>query len=196
MSEIIPKEKILKNVRKGLVVPSPNPFPKLELETNVFCVETPAFEGYPFEAFLSQPNTFFQACTSKFEFLHFLKKLSDQKGWKEPVCFESALTELLNDNGMKTQVGNPSENTPLLSSCHKIISYPGQFVFDTRFQLLRRIVSSPVIVLVAFTSQIKTGEAERNHLGTNALENFTKAHIDAHYLAQKESYLFLINDTI
>jgi hypothetical protein len=196
MSEIIPKEKILKNVRKGLLVPAPAPYGKIELESSVFIEDTIQNESYAIEAFLACHGTFFHACSSKFEFMMVLNKLIEEKGWKEPICFESLLTDLLNDNGIKTQVGNTNDNTPLLSTCHKIIGYPGQFVFDTRFQLLRRVLSSPILLMVAYTSQIISANSERTNQVLSPLDNFTKASIQAHHLSQKESYFFLINDTV
>lgn len=196
MSEIIPKEKILKSVRKGLVVPSVQPFANLDFDTEIYNDTKVKKEESVVEVYLEKEHSYFQSCGNKYEFLLTLKKLMDVKGWKEPVCHENALSELLNDNGIKTQLNIPDEKNPLITMCVKALSKPSVFLFDNRFQLVRKILAAPTLILVLTESQMKVYYEDKSHFALNPLQNYTHCAIHPKELVNKDTYLFVINDIL
>jgi len=196
MSEIIPKEKILKNVRRGLLFPSVAPFSNLDFDSEIYNDTRVKNEESIIQTFLSNENAYFQACGNKYEFLMLFKKLMDIKGWKEPVCHETSITELLNDNGIKTQVNMPMDNSPIITTCIKALSKPSVFIFDNRFQLVRKILSAPIIVLVLTESQLKPYYKDKSYFQLNPLDNHSRMSIFPKDLINKEVYIFTLSDNI
>jgi hypothetical protein len=196
MSEIIPKERVLKSVRKGLVVPAVNPFLNLDVDTSVYNMSKLSDQEQIVSGFLSLPNAHFQACNNKFEFLLLFKKLMDAKGWKDPVCHTNALTDLFEDNGIPIQVNIPGTNNPFISTCNKLLSKPSLLVFDLRYHYMRKILAAPILVIVATESQLSSYQSDKKFFELSPLEVQTRCAINPAKLENKEVYLFLINDVL
>lgn len=192
MSEIIPKEKILKNVRKGLVVPVQNSFQKLDLDSPIIRVfnTSDAIDKYIVD--LTQyENVFFSACANKFEFLLQLKGLMEEKNWKNIICYDSILTDLLEDNGMVVTVTDPNADTPLLSSCSDMNVALKSCIFDHRYQDIRKILASNILILLFRESQMKKENA--GHV-LGPMDNVIKTEIKTKELLNQLLYVFTIRD--
>ncbi|MCO6495864.1 MAG: hypothetical protein J5I91_09325 [Bacteroidetes bacterium] len=196
MSEIIPKEKILKNIRKGLVTPSEKQFGDLDLDSAIYKDSKVRKEESIIEVFLQNENAFFQSFSNKFEFLTTLNQLKKARGWKEPTCQDATLTELLNSNGIATHVNTPTKKNPLITTCSKALSKPSVLIFDHRFQFVKKILSAPILIIVMTENQLGIYLEDKSSLQINALENYTRSAIHPAVFQDKEVYYFFINDTL
>jgi hypothetical protein len=192
MSEIIPKEKILKNVRKGLVIPVQNSFQKLDLDSPVLGLfnTTDAIEKYIVDMAAFE-NVFFSACANKFEFLLQLKALMEEQNWKNFICYDSFLTDLLEDNGLIVTVNDPNSEYPLLSSCTDINISSKSCIFDHRYQDIRKILASNILILLIRESQMKK---ENPVQALGPMDNIIKTDIKTKELRNKLLYVFTIRD--
>jgi hypothetical protein len=192
MSEIIPKEKILKNVRKGLVVPVQNSFQKLDLDSPIIKLLNPqdAIEKYIVDM-AAYENVFFSACSNKFEFVLQLKALMEEQNWKNIICYDSFLTDLLDDNGLLVTVNDPNSETPLLSSCTDLNLSSKSCIFDHRYQDIRKILASNVLILLIRESQMKK---EMNGQALGPMDNIIKTEVKTKELRNKLLYVFTIRD--
>jgi hypothetical protein len=196
MSEIIPKERILKSVRKGLVVPSPNPFPVLDFDSPIYNEKLLNNEDSLISTFVNIPNTFFKHCSNKYDFLLSFNELSKQKAWKSIVCHSTNLTELFEDNGFQVHLNSPTANSPLVTTCNKLFNNPASLIFDMRHQYIKKILMAPVLVIVASESQIVNYQADKRFFELPVLENHSKCILSPRMLVNHETYLFLLNDLI
>ncbi len=196
MLEILSKEKILKNIRKGLVVPSEKPFADINLDSPIYKEEKVKKEESIIQVFLQNENAFFLSCSNKFEFLSTLQKLIEVRNWKEPVCQETALSQLLNENGIITHVNSPSKKQPFITTCHKALSKPSVLLFDYRFQFVKKILAAPILIIAMTEQQLSVYHEDKSSLQLNPLENFTKCAIHPRILQDKEVYFFFINDSL
>ncbi|MCK9481002.1 MAG: hypothetical protein M0R38_04470 [Bacteroidia bacterium] len=196
MLEIIPKEKILKSVRKGLVVPSEKPFADLDLDIPIYNKSLVKKEESIIKVFLQNENAFFQSCSNKYEFMSTLHKLIDARGWKDPVCQETLLSELLNTNGINTHVNSPTKKSPFITTCAKALSKPSVLIFDYRFQFIKKIMAAPILIIVMTEQQLSVYSEDKSFLQLNAVENYTRCAIHPRVLQDKEVYFFFINDSL
>jgi len=192
MSEIIPKEKILKNVRKGLVTPVKNSFQKLDLDSPVLRLlnTTDAIEKYIVDMAAFE-NVFFSSCANKFEFVLQLKALMEELNWKDFICYDSFLTDLLEDNGLIVTVNDPNSESPLLSSCTDVNISSKSCIFDHRYQDIRKILASNILILLIRESQMKK---ENPVQALGPMDNIIKTDIKTKELRNKLLYVFTIRD--
>lgn len=196
MSEIIPKERLLKNVRKALVSPSQRPFKNLDFDSNLYNQEAFNNPDYSLQHYVSLNNTYFKACNNKYEFLLQFIELSELNNWKEPVCHNNALVTLLEENGVEVQVNAPSVQSPLITTFNKMNSKPALMFFDLRYHYIRKILEAPVLIIVASESQIAEYQYHKKYTELNPLDNTTKCSIIVDELIKKETYLFIIKDEL
>ena len=94
MSDSTTKEKVLKKIRASLLSKSPNPFPKLELESNVF-TESKEDKVAEFGKQVIATGGEFFIVVDELEFVTGVVELGMKQLWKNVVCTEEVLSNLL-----------------------------------------------------------------------------------------------------
>lgn len=196
MSEIIPKERLLKNVRKALISPSQRPFVNLDFDSGLYNQSAFNNPNHSLQHYTKLNNTFFKACNNKYEFLLQYIELAELKAWKDPVCHNSTLVKLLEDNGVGVQVNSPTNTNPLIATFNKMNNKPSLMFFDLRYHFIRKVLEAPVLIIVASESQIADYSFDKKYTELSPLDNTTKCSIVIDELIKKETYLFIVKDEL
>ncbi len=154
------RESILSKIRNGLAAEKlPMPFPEAEQQdiSNVFDYG----DMTPEEAFanaFSQLGGKFVFCEHMQEFIDNLHVLYDSRGWKEVLCTEPVLLQLLHNNKLDfvhaADISNSTADA-CITRCEALIGRTGSIILSSR-QPLGRVapVYYPVHIVVAYPNQI------------------------------------------
>src|SRR5574343_69465 len=96
MDESTTREKVLKKIRAALLTKNPNPYPKLDFDTPVF-VQTDEDPVLVFADKLTAAGGKFFLVETELEFAEGVVDLGMQYLWKDIVCVEDGLSNLLTE---------------------------------------------------------------------------------------------------
>jgi L-lactate dehydrogenase complex protein LldG len=145
------KENILKKIRKALSESTPLPFPASEGNQSVFKPPTDDLEVMFAEAFTALQGKF-SFCLDARDLQHQLNLLAQQKGWKNIVCREPALQQLLEGVGGYNDLASCDAS---ITSCECLVSRTGTIVLSAAKESGRTTsVYAPVHICIATTDQL------------------------------------------
>lgn len=155
MDESTTREKVLKKIRTALLAKTDNPFPKLSLDTNLYNTTD--------EDLLLVFAEKTEACGVKFfliedelEFMEALVNLGLQHKWKNIVCVEDGLSNLLTECELPHHVSTDDidKMDVAVSSCECLIARTGSFILTSKIQSRSVPAYAPVHIVLGKASQI------------------------------------------
>ncbi|MGI8892752.1 MAG: LutC/YkgG family protein [Bacteroidia bacterium] len=150
------REKVLKKIRNALINKTRNPYPNVDLDTNVFVVG----EEGPEINFASKFNDVggqFVYCEDELEFIEKILHLATEMGWRNFVCREQEIKSFLDQVEFPYRDEDPSiaEAEVTITLCEALISRSGSIMVSSAQQAGRKaFIYSPVHIVLAYSSQI------------------------------------------
>ncbi len=209
MQDSLTKEKILKKIRAGLIEKTPNPFPKLDMETRLFEQQNIEKELVFATTFTNQGGHFLFN-QNHLDFVEDFLGLCDAKKWKQFYCIEKKISDFLTE--LEFPHLNSIDHAPsaevLITSCECLIARTGTLVFSSKQAAGKTLTAkSKVLILLANIDQLVDDIKDATHLlkvkynGSYPSEvNFISGPFTDHAAAEtninnlKEVYLFLIDN--
>ncbi len=214
MQDSTTREKILKKIRKALIQKTLNPYPDLDLESNVHKIS-----GEPLEIAFAQEFTRiggqFVFCENELDFIENIISLAQQKKWTSFQCWEEKIQKFLTDCEFPFLSDDAylKDSIVGITLCEALIARTGSILVSSQQMAGRRLFIYPHIhIVLAYISQlvqdnkdglnyIKTKYTEQlpsmisfitGPSKTSDIENIivTGAH------GPKEVYVFLIDDQV
>lgn len=154
--ETTPREQVLKRVRQALMEKTRNPYPNIDLDSNIY-VQSGEDPVVDFAENFTAVGGQFIYCTHKFDAVEQLLKLSGTRLWSNFFCREAELLKLLEDTGLKfTALPAALANTDaVISGCEAVLPRSGSLVVSGLRQPRLAITGSSVHIVIAFTSKIR-----------------------------------------
>ncbi len=157
MQDSTPREKVLKKIRNALIHKTNQPFLNIDVDKSVYVVSPDSPEEQFAKAFTKVGGQFV-FCENELEFLENIISLAEQKGWKNFFCWETKITDLMDQCDFPYQQKeneNFEEGMIGITLCEALVARLGSVMVSSRQQSGRRLpgISTTHIVL-AYTSQI------------------------------------------
>lgn len=155
MEESTIREKVLKKIRASLLTKTPNPYPKLDFDTPVF-QQTDEDPVLVFADNLIAAGGKFFLVENELEFAEGLVDLCMQYHWKNIVCVEDGLSNLLTECELPHQISTDDIGTMdvAVSTCECLIGRTGSIVLSSREQTRSAPAYAPVHIVLAKAGQI------------------------------------------
>ena len=156
MQESTSKEKILKKIRQALIHKSPQRFPSIDWEKNVYAgVEETREEQFAM-AFTKVGGQFI-FCENDIDFLDQLTSLSRENKWKQFYAREKEITKLLDQ--VEFPYTNESNYYPegmvSITSCEALVARLGSVIISSKQGSGRKLFVVPTThIIKAYSSQI------------------------------------------
>lgn len=149
------KEVILKNIRKALTESTPLPFPLSEGTHSLYHPSQKELEIQFAEEF-SKLQGRFAFCLNMAELAAQLQQLLAEKKWTAIFCNETALQQLLQDNGFTSfSTTSLADCDASITTCESLVARTGSIVLSSASQSGRTVsVYAPVHICIAFTRQL------------------------------------------
>lgn len=155
MEESTTREKVLKKIRASLLSKTPNPFPKLDFDSPVFHLsdEDPVLV---FADQLTAAGGKFFLVESELEFAEGLVDLGFQYKWKNIVCIEDGLSNLLTECELPhhVTVEDIYQMDVAISTCECLIARTGSVLVSSKEQSRSVPAFAPVHIVLAKASQL------------------------------------------
>ncbi len=212
MQESTTREKVLKRIRKSLINRTPNPYPAVDMESNVF-VRSEQEREIEFAENFTAAGGQFVFCESEIDFLEGLVNLAGSNSWKIFYCEDAAIQELLKSCDFPYVSEFPDINQQIVSitSCESLIARSGSVLVSAGHKNPGRPYAlAEVHIVLARTSQItgtiktalsaiKNASEGLPHLLTIITGPSLSSDIERTLVygvhGPKELYLFLVDDT-
>ncbi|MFM7016627.1 MAG: lactate utilization protein C [Bacteroidota bacterium] len=155
MEDSTTKEKVLKKIRASLLSKSPNPFPKLELESSVFKISTEDVV-VEFGTQVTQAGGKFFLVADELEFATGIVDLGIQHLWKNIVCIEEGLSNLLYECDLPHSclVEDIETMNVAITGCECAIIRSGSIVLSSKNQTRTVPAYAPVHIVLVKASQL------------------------------------------
>ena len=148
------REKILKKIRAALLTKSPDPYPNLDHESQIFSHSDEDPVVVFSENFTSTGGKFF-LCENELEFVEGLLNLTEQYKWTNIYCSDEGLSNLLTECEFPHLFeAKPSEFNIVITSCECLIARNGTIVISSKSSGYVLPVFAPVHVICARRSHI------------------------------------------
>jgi L-lactate dehydrogenase complex protein LldG len=210
MDESTTREKILKKIRASLLTKNPNPFPKLDFDSPVF-VQTDEDPVIVFAEKLMDAGGKFFLIESELEFAEGIADLGIQYSWKNVLCVEDGLSNLLTECELPHHilVEDISKMDVAVTSCECAISRTGSILLSSHEQTRSVPAYAPVHIILAKASQLALDMKDAmnwlRHKYTKLPSSITvvtgpssTADIEGHLVigahGPKDLYVFLLDD--
>jgi len=154
--ETASKERILKNIRKGLIQTTDQPFPNLDTSTSVYPAPVDSLDVIFAEQFTRVQGNFVY-CENEDDFIDHLTALADEKQWNNIFAWEYFLQQMLQRNAfMRLSVGNNLDKADAgITLCEWLVARTGSIVVSSRQMAGRSLpIYPPVHLVVAFNTQL------------------------------------------
>lgn len=155
MDERTNKEKVLKKIRDSLISKTDNPYPKLSFDTAVFH-QTDEDPVLIFADKSEAAGTKFFLIDSELDFMEAMVSLGMQYKWKNILCVEDGLSNLLTECELPHSV-DPSEINRMdvgISTCECLVARTGSLILSSREQTRSIPAYAPVHIVLGKASQI------------------------------------------
>lgn len=163
MEESKTREKVLKKIRNALINKTRNPYPNVDLDSNVFVVQDEEPE-ISFASRFTDAGGQFVFCEDELEFMEKILNLASEMGWRNFVCREPELKQFLDRIEFPYKDEDPAtvEAEVAITLCEALVSRSGSIMVSSAQQAGRKsFVYAPVHIVLAYSSQlvpdIKTG---------------------------------------
>jgi L-lactate dehydrogenase complex protein LldG len=151
------KEKILKRVRQALIFKQKAKFANIDLDSNLYV--QPPQEELVMETFaknLIELGGQFVFCSNRFDCIDKFITLLEQRKWKQLVCREEELQNLLQDSGItfadnKTGIGKMGAS---VTGCEALIARTGSVLVSSKRNSRDLTIYPPVHIVIAHSSQL------------------------------------------
>ncbi len=155
MDESTNREKVLKKIRTALLAKTDNPYPKVPLDSGLYNTTDEDLLLVFAEKSEATGAKFF-LIESELEFMESLVNLGEQYAWKNIVCVEDGLSNLLTECELPHHV-NPSDidmAEVAVSSCECMIARTGSVVLSSGTQSRTVPAYAPVHIILGHASKI------------------------------------------
>tara|TARA_B100000530_G_scaffold315661_1_gene245419 strand:- start:446 stop:1084 length:639 start_codon:yes stop_codon:yes gene_type:complete len=156
MKPSVAKENVLKKIRAALINRTPNPFPNIDHEKNVY-VESNDTNDILFAKEFTNANGQFIYCSDTYDFANNFRSLVEEKKWTRVHCFNKDLLELFKH----MQINNISESKILenaevgVTNCECLIARTGSVLISSADSNGRQLsITPPVHIIIASTDQL------------------------------------------
>ncbi len=155
MEESTPREKVLKKIRASLLSKTANPFPKLDFDSPVFD-QTDEDLLLQFGDQLTAAGGKFFLVESELEFAEGLVNLGMQYKWKNIVCIEDGLSNLLTECALPhhVTVEDIHQMDIAVTSCECLIARTGSVVLSSKENSRGVPAFAPVHIVLAKAAQL------------------------------------------
>jgi L-lactate dehydrogenase complex protein LldG len=155
MDESTTREKVLKKIRAALLTKNPNPYPKLDFDTPVFA-QTDEDPVLVFADKLTAVGGKFFLVESELEFAEGVVDLGMQYLWKNIVCVEDGLSNLLTECELPHHVltEDIDKMEVAISTCECAISRTGSILLTSKEQTRSVPAYAPIHIVLARASQM------------------------------------------
>jgi L-lactate dehydrogenase complex protein LldG len=150
------KERILKNIRRGLIQSTDQPFPNLETAAPVYPAPGDTLDVIFAEKFSDIQGNFIY-CEDEKAFIDNLNTLADEKKWNNIFAWEFFLQDLFQQKGFrKLRVGNNLDKADAgISLCECLVARTGSILVSSRQLSGRSIpIFPPVHLVLAYNTQL------------------------------------------
>lgn len=150
------KERILKNIRKGLIQPTDQPFPNLETASSIYHPAGESLDIIFAEAFTKIQGNFIYCETEK-DFIDNLNSLAEERQWNNIFAWEYFLQDILQRYQFRRlRVGNNLEKADAgITQCECLVARTGSILLTSRQTSGRSIpIFPPIHLVVAYNSQL------------------------------------------
>jgi len=150
------KEKILSNIRDGLLHTTKQPYPNLESNDNIYAGEDDPLEIMFAQEFI-KVNGEFVFCETEKECIENLKELIGHKNYKNITCYDPELFELFDRNAFINYESNAAVTDTEVSImlCEALIARTGTILISSKQPGGRTLpVFPPVNIVIASSKQI------------------------------------------
>lgn len=172
MSNLTPKETVLKRIRQALVERTPNKFPDVDLDTQVYVSPTDLITD--FAAQFTQIAGQFVYCANRFDALDQILTLVEERRWTHLFCWEEELLGQLRDIALpvKSTQRELEHVEAALTTCEALIARTGTILLSSRRNSRALTVYPPVHLVWAtrkqLVAELKDGlTLVRNRYGAN-----------------------------
>jgi len=156
MQESTTREKVLKKIRKALITPTANPYPKLDFESPVFRMNDEVPELIFASAFREAGGNFI-FCTDMLEFAENLLNLVQMKNWTRLVCVEPLLQNFLDQCEFPLLRSAKDAETchAAITACESLVARTGSIMVSSAQASGRMLPAyAPAHIVVAFPDQL------------------------------------------
>ncbi len=150
------KERILKNIRRGLIQATDQPFPNLETAASVYPAAGDTLDVLFAEKFTAIQGNFIY-CEDEKAFIDNLSTLADDKKWNTIFAWEFFLQDLFQQKGFKKlRVGNNLDKADAgISLCECLVARTGSILLSSRQLSGRSIpIFPPIHLVLAYNTQL------------------------------------------
>lgn len=154
MKEATSKEKILKNIRQGLIYKTPDTFADLDIDSSVFAGSDEDF-AIQFAHSFTQVAGKFVYCATVDECIQGLQSLL--KDSQHIFCFENSIQQLLKNAEITYQDSDTHLKDALvgITTCEALLARTGSILISSQSSSGRRMsVFPPVHIVIAYTHQL------------------------------------------
>ena len=151
------RKNILNRIRKALAVPTPKPFPRLEMPDSGLYERTEEDLDLLFAEELIKVGGQFIYCESDGQFLNNVMDLAATQGWEYFYCWDTVLQEVFQEFDFRNcRIGqNLSLAHAGLTRCEALIARTGSILLSSGLPSGRTLsVFPPVHIVLAYTSQL------------------------------------------
>ena len=150
------KERILKKIRKALIQSTPQPFPNVEVNNQIYQPQADDLEIIFAEQFTAIQGNFIY-CESEAEFITNINALVEEKKWNNLFGWETELQQLFQKhNSDKLRIGKNLDRADVgVTLCEALIARTGTILLSSKQQSGRSLsIYPPIHICVAFTHQL------------------------------------------
>ncbi|MBL0097354.1 MAG: LUD domain-containing protein [Bacteroidetes bacterium] len=155
MDESTNREKVLKKIRTALLAKTDNPYPKVSFDSNVYKT-TDEDLLLVFAEKAEAAGAKFFLIENELEFMEALVNLGAQYKWKNIVCVEDGLSNLLTECELPHHIS--TDHTDIIdvavSTCECMIARTGSIVISSKVQSRNAPAYTPIHIILGKSSQI------------------------------------------
>ncbi len=155
MEESTIREKVLKKIRAAILSKNANPYPKLDFDTPVYVItdEDPIIV---FSDKLTEAGGKFFLVENELEFVEGLIDLGVQYTWKNILCVEEGLSNLLTECELPhlVSVDDISTMDIAVTTCECLVARTGTVIVSSKEQSRTVPAFAPIHIVLAKASQI------------------------------------------
>lgn len=152
------KEKILKNIREGLMSPSDHPFPNMDFEQAIFPQTGESLDLLFAKKFIENHKGQFFYCGNPQEFIEHLKALLQKRKWNNIYCKDNDIITLFNKIGFSdfTTTSTKEKTDVCLMLPEALLAQTGSFVITSNQIEGNEFITLPdTLIMVASPQHIR-----------------------------------------
>lgn len=156
MDESKTREKVLKKIRNALINKSRNPYPNIDLDSNVFSISDEEPEII-FASKFTDAGGQFVYCEDELEFIEKILNLAAEMGWRNFICSEEKLKSFLDKVEFPYKDEDPDkiEAEVSITLCEALVTRSGSIMVSSAQQAGRKsFIYPPIHIVLAYSSQL------------------------------------------